>query len=457
MDLQAVEIAPEEIVDGISVTNNKTGNECFILPERGSHDQQFRGPKLVNKKGVEINAVDCFQLLRTLSKALKPPGRTIAHGEDENAFHVMRQQLPKNWRDFSEPTYLTVFTEDEIMTKLVSLLGWELARIEGVLSLLTSDLSSSSDEEVVVENRPFLKTGNLIFWLSSFYADREWYQLFLASVQTDKNIRFGCKQNHIAESGIAAYFNKAGFKAIAEYEFKSATGNVIAVPDTLAFRDSTLFILEYKLSHHDSDVSRAGRQQVKVFDYLAKTQIEITESWLRSNLDADRGKELRSLLGISCSFSELNIVPMIVTNNFEHDGLLIDNRIRSITLYELSVILRNNLYDNLHAPFEKMMRLYTGVTDVPKSANKEEFMLPFEFAHSMNNSRNPFVKTGNRPEYTKENCDLWEGKTGCSANRFLEIIDKELVWKFLDQSYRYGELIEMRLKPFDRQVGEILY
>jgi len=414
-------------------------------------------PKLVNKKGVEINAVDCFQLLRTLSKALKPPGRTIAHGEDESTFHVMRQKLPKNWQDFSEPAYLAVFTEDELITKLVSLFGWEVTRIEGVLSLLTNDLSHPSDEAIVVKNRPFLKAGNLIFWLSSFYADREWYQLFLASVQTDKNIHFGCKQNHTAESEIAAYFKKAGFTAIAEYEFNSATGDRIAVPDTLAYRDNTLFILEYKLSHHDSDVSKAGRQQVKVFDYLAKTQIEITESWLRDNLDSKQGEELRTLLGITCSFSELVIVPMIATNNFEHDGLLIDNRIRSITLYELSVILRNNLYDNLHVPFQKMMRLYTGATDLPKSTNEEEFMFPFELAHSMNNNRNPFVKTDSRPEYTKENCDLWEGKPDCSAKRFLEIIDKELVWKFLDQSYRYGELMEMTLKRFDRQASEILY
>jgi hypothetical protein len=414
-------------------------------------------PKLISQEGVEINAVDCFQVLRTLSKVLKPPGRHIAHSEKDPTFHVMRQQFPQHWRDFSEPAYMVVFTEEELNTKLVSLLGWETARIAGVLSLLTNNLSSFSDQAVVVSNRPFLKTENLIFWLSSFYSDREWYQLFLASVQTDKNIRFGCKQNHLGEFEIAAYFNKAGFKAIAEYEIKSATGDRIAVPDTLAFRDNALFIVEYKLSHHDSDVSKAGRQQVKVFDYLAKTQIETTESWLSANLDMEQGEELRTLLGITSPFAELNVVPMIVTNNFEHDGLLIDNRIRSITLYELSVVLRNNLYDNLHAPFEKMMRLYTGTKDLPKSSTKEEFMLPFEFAHSMNNSRSPFVRTGKRPEYTKENCDLWEGKADCSAARFLEIIDQELVWKFLDQSYRYGELMEMTLKPFDRQMGTVLY
>jgi hypothetical protein len=412
-------------------------------------------PKLFNENREEIDAWDCFALLRTLSKVLKPSGRNIAYSMDDGTSHVMKQEFPEKWLLFSEPSYLAMFETDDFSNKLSSILGWEKDRTTKVLSLLTTDLNSS--QSISVEGRPFLKSGGLVFWLSTFYSDREWYQLFLASVQTDRNIRFGCKRNHTAELEIEKYFVDAGFKAKAEYELKSQSGDIVAVPDVLAFRDNTLFVIEYKLSHYDSDVSKAGRQQVKVFDFLAKTQITTTESWLRNNLDLEVGSELRQLLGIKCAYSALTIVPIIVTNNFEHDGLLIDKRIRTTTLYELSVILRNNLYDNLHAPFEKMAKVYHGKLPTEKSEKADEFMLSFDFIHRMSNSRNPFVKEDAPREYSKAECDLWEGKKECSAKRFLNIIDKELVWKFLDQSYRYGELIRMKMVPFHRQNSDILY
>ena len=119
------------------------------------------------------------------------------------------------------------------------------------------------------------------------------------------------------------------------------------------------------------------------------------------------------------------------------------DKYRKLSLFELGIILRNDLYNLLN----KSGKVFN-IIPVDYNDKMEKDDLPIHVIEGMMNSRNYRKKDGN-VDTSKEACNLWTNPDACSAEDLIQAIDKNKVWKFMDKLYEFkiNEIIE--IAPFD--------
>ena len=165
------------------------------------------------------------------------------------------------------------------------------------------------------------------------------------------------------------------------------------------------------------------------FEYKASDQLKKIEEYIQRNFE-----EVKNIpeLGIDCSLDELKIIPLIVSNIFEIDDYIIKGEYRKISLFELMVILNNDLYDTLNSRMNSVLlgeNLDTSFSSVIQSFNRNA----------------PHIKKEELKPYTVEESDLWSNPDGCSSTDLLDAIDKKKVWIGLDEliDFDHGEPISI--------------
>lgn len=316
--------------------------------------------------------------------------------------------------------YILINGEEKLVQVTTTYYPWDRNTTESLLDFLTTDLNSPSTT-IDILSRPLIKIGTQHIWLSSLMKDRRWDTLMHRRV-AQESLFSHQKQSADMEKGLAKSFLDAAFKAIPGWKYnhgKEGGGEI----DTLAFKDKTLFVLELKTSFLDEDLLTSNKYRELRFDFKASDQLSNHLEYIEGNFESFRSEIPE--LSIDCDWEELTITPLIVSNIFEFDDQLISEQYRKISLFELQVILRNDLYDALHNRMGSY--LPNGVGDTPVANIFQNY-----------NQRNPQFKNEQIAPQDKAYYNLWSSPDACSPQDILSAIEERKVWQGLDGMMKFA-------------------
>lgn len=235
-------------------------------------------------------------------------------------------------------------------------------------------------------------------------------------------------QSKEIEIGLADSFKKAGFNAVASCEYNKGKDDEGEV-DTLAFKDHVLFVIELKTTYVEENLLRYAWYHAIKFEYKAIEQLMRHQEYIEANFEV-----VRSIpeLGIDCELEELEIIPLIVSNIFEFDDLLTKGQYRKVSLFELLVILHNDLYESLHNRLASFL------------SGEEADFLASSVIQAFNQNNTHFNRSVSG-RAAKEKYSLWSDPESCSPKNLVNSIRDGKVWKGLDEmmGFRPGESLEI--------------
>ncbi len=380
----------------------------------------------------KIDFTKTFRLLKVFSLYLMPSGRQfIGNFEDTEKgremwhTHTLTRAKPKEFLQYFKDDYIVCIEDKELIFNCEMYFNWDKKEIENILNYLTTDLSANRPFPIDLLTRPLIKIGNQYIWLSSLLRDRRWENIMHRRIVAEKPNQH-VEQSAKIEKQLADTFVKANFNAVSSYCYKG--GEI----DTLVYKDKTLFIIELKTSYLIEDLIRNKEYEIRKFEYKAKEQLERNIKYVRENF-----QEIKEIDGleIDCNIEELKIIPLIVSNIYYADDLIFGNKFLKITMFELMIILHNDLYNLLNLKSGKIMF-------------NSKMEIPIPLLMQMQNQNAPEIKKNNI-KTDKETCNLWKDKKYCSVNDLIDAIENNKVWKFLDE-LRKSIIVELiDLKPFD--------
>ncbi len=366
-----------------------------------------------------IDLKKVFRLLNVFSLYFMPSGRMFI------GTNTFTRPKPKVFLEYFKDDYIVCCEEKELIYNCEMYFNWDDKEVKNILGYLTTDLSVNRKFLIDLLTRPLIKIGTQYIWLSSLLRDRNWKNIMHRRIVAEK-LNKHVEQSAKIEKQLADTFVKAGFNALSSHCYKG--GEI----DTLAYKDNTLFVIELKTSYLVEDLIRNKEYQIRKFEYKATAQLERSIKYIKDNFHVI--KEIKNL-NIDCNIEELKIVPLIVSNIYEADDLVIDSKFLKISMFELMVILHNDLYNLLNLKSGKIMV-------------NSEMEIPIPFFEQMENQNEPEIKQNNI-KTDKETCSLWEDKNYCSVNDLIDAIENNKVWKFLDELREFNIVEAINLKPFD--------
>lgn len=120
----------------------------------------------------------------------------------------------------------------------------------------------------------------------------------------------------------------------------------------------------------------------------------------------------------------MRIIKVIVSNSFQGDNIFINETYLKVSIFELTVILKNDLYNVL------MSKMGSLLFD-------DKFDMPVSFLNNIINKNNPNIKTENNT-ITLENTNLWKDRTSCHPNNIVNAIKNNSVFKHLSKNKKYN-------------------
>lgn len=378
-------------------------------------------PLLINDKRskLDIDLEKTLLLLKSFSLFLIPQGRIIINDV------VFKRELPKEFSDLFYSDYIVIYEEKELITKCQKYFKWSEKEIKSIIDFLTTDLSSEQEFEINIKRCPIIKIGNQYFWLSSFQRDRRWEITLHHKIINEKLI------NHLGQSSnlekyISDIFKEVNFGSVASHSYKhnKSTGEI----DVLAYKQNTLFLFELKSTYIEEDIMNTSKYEVLKFSSKASSQLNKAKEYVLNRFEEIKGiKELQ----INCKKEDLNVVTIIISNSYQSDNLLFDNKHLKISLFELLIILKNDLYNMLVPKMSEA--LFDFNLDIPMDA-----MLKIQ------NRSNPKYKNKNI-QLDKNECNLWEDINNCTPNDIISAIKENKVWK-----HQNAKIEAIELKKFDK-------
>jgi hypothetical protein len=192
-------------------------------------------------------------------------------------------------------------------------------------------------------------------------------------------------------------------------------------------KDGVLIFIELKTTYICEDIIRQSEFDNRKFEYKAAEQLDRAITYLRENFK--EFVQANPELNINIAKEDIKIISLIVSNSFDWDDTIKNNSHLKISLLELEIILKNSLYDLLNVQMKK------------------DIIIPINIYHSTTNSNNPHYKN-QKLDCSKVDCDLWKEKE-LTANRFIELIEKNQVWSFIDKLWDFYAPIGITLNSFD--------
>ncbi len=377
---------------------------------------------IVTKEEGEIDFEQVFTLLIAFSNYLMPEGRVIITSQEDKKegspvfpYFIAKRNKPEKFGHLFGDGYLYVIEEEKLEKNITQYFGWNTQVVRNLLDFLTTDLNSNNSSKIDFLSRPLLKIGTQYIWLSSLLRDRRW-DVIMHRQMAAKTLFNQPNQSKEIEMGLADSFKKAGFNAVAGCEYNKGKDDEGEV-DTLAFKDNVLFVIELKTTYLEEKLLRYAWYHAMKFEYKAIEQLTRHLEYIEANFEA-----VRSIpeLGIDCELEELEIIPLIVSNIFEFDHLWIKGQYRKVSLFELLVILHNDLYESLHNRLASFL------------SGEEADFLASSVIQSFNQN-NPYFKKGVPGQAAKEEYSLWSDSEFCSPEDLVNAIREGKVWKGLDE------------------------
>lgn len=339
----------------------------------------------------EINLEKVLLFLKTFSKLFMPQGRIFG----------TKRELPSEFTKLFDSDYIVSYNEDDFIDKCQEYFNWSKTEIQTILNFLTTDLSSKFKFQIDLMKRPFIKVGTQYVWLSSFLRDRRWEIILHKKIVADnsKNLTLQPAQK---EKYISNTFKEAKFNSISSYCYENdgLKGEI----DVLAFKENTLFVCELKSTYIEEDIMKTSKYEALKFNSKASEQLSKAKNYILDNFEEIKAIEE---LKINCKKENIKIVTMIISNIYQADNLIFNNQHNKISLFELLIILKNDLYNML---VSKSGKAITGIRfDIPMGRF--------------------FGKKNNLSDVNEEDCNLWKDTKECMPIDILSAIKENKVWK----------------------------
>ncbi len=389
-------------------------------------------PLTIQFQDQEFDLRDALRLLTVFARELMPEGRNMhaIRGRPETAFAIPKRIKPKRFTDRFPVDYAVAFDWDQLIKDCAAYFKWNNADAARILDFITTDLLSP-DSKVQLPDRPLLRAGNQVFWLSTFLRDRAWgVTLLQRFAQEHLNTHTG-KSAEQLEQQLADLFAEAGFEAMYHLPYKY--GDQESDMDVLAWQDGHLFLIELKTTYVNEDLTRTSTFMAQRLNEKATDQLDLaTKLILDCWADADNPyiSELKELLQIPPSAPKPKIYPLIVTNIFGSDDYVAGARYSILSLLELKIILTNTLRDLLvvSSAFSK--------ASLPKGAPGIE--MPVDVFESMHN-QNAESFTDSRIDTSRDTTNLWTFRDRCSAADLISAIEEDKVWAWMDKLWKFDD------------------
>jgi hypothetical protein len=374
-------------------------------------------PKSINnsRNNSKIEFEKALLFIKSFSLFLMPQGRMVINGKMS-----FKRELPKEFKELFHSDYIVSYNENELIRKCKTYFKWPTEEVRSIVDFFTTDLNNNKDK-IDIKKRPLLKIGTQYVWLSSFLRDRRW-EIILHQKIVAENLLNHNDQSTNSENYISTIFKEGNFNAISSYRYREYNKN--GEIDVLAFKNGILFICELKSTYTQEDILKTSIYETQKFKYKASEQLDLAKDYVNNNFDEIKGiKELN----IDCSKDDLKIETLIISNIYEADHLNFNKRHLKVSLFELLVILKNDLY--------KML--------VPKYT-KAFFDLGLDL--SVDNILNKH----NKNTILKEDCNLWENEKDCSPEDIISAILENKVWKHQNANKNFF-LEETELSTYDKK------
>ncbi|MBP7284272.1 MAG: hypothetical protein KBA66_21985 [Leptospiraceae bacterium] len=413
------------------IKNAKEGYEKQLIQAMCIGTEYFKFLGIGNEieiEGKSLEIIDVFNVLYAFSYFLKPDQKDIISPQKENGIEltsVIKRSKPENFKKIFEPDYFVIFEENELLEKIEKYFSFSMENVKAIISFLTLDLDRLDQKEMDLLSCPIIKKSDKYFWLSSLYDDLDWMMHIYKKI-ADERILKHQEQSFQIEKNIAESFNKIDIRAVSSLKYKN--GHDDGEIDAIAYKDKKLLIFEVKTTYFTEDVYRNAFYNYKTFELTAVKQLENAKEYILDNFEEFRKN---ANINIDCDLSDLTIECIIVSNIFEYDDVFIKNKFLKLSLFELYVILNNDLFSVLNLDFSKL-----GF----KSSNIPEFLLK-----KFLNQNHPMINPHAEIKTDKESCDLSNGKGKCDINDIILSIRENKVWKHLDEQYRYPEKIPIHI------------
>lgn len=338
------------------------------------------------------------------------------------------RELPKLFNKLFYFDYIVCYQEDDFINKCVTYFNWSKNEIKEILSFITLDLSSCH-LDIDIKTKPLIKIGDQYFWLSSFMKDRRWEIALHKAIVIEDLINVN-KISDQSENDLANIFKEANFEAVSRkrYKFNNISGEI----DLLAYKKGVLFIGELKSTYVVEDMMRNFKYEIEKFN-KASEQLDLAKDYVLNNFE-----EIKNIkeLNINCNIEELKIETIIISNIYQADHLQINNKHLKVSLFELLVILKNDLKSML-------------VNKSNEALFNLDFELPVDSMLSAYNRNNLDNKVADN-SFTKENCNLWEDESDCSPNDIISAILENKIWKHQDVN-KVFPIEEIELTTYNKQ------
>jgi len=371
-------------------------------------------------------------LLYTLSSWMMPAEL------QQTGLIVEKLSAPKSYQKLFPREYLNAFNCHDLCQKICRYFGWSLSEVENMLDYLSTDLlNKQQNEEVDCYTSPFFKLGGNIYWMTNLYEDLKW-ECNLHERMVKEGIDHNTQTSYL-EKSLAKDFVNAKIPSVPshKYKFKKGDGTITGEIDILAYKDGYLFAVELKTTYVEENPGQKAIYHSKSVEGKAKYQLATACEYIKNHFH-----EIQSIkeLKIDRDLSDIEIVPLIVSNIFDYDGKETENGILKISDFTLRLIL-NNDWSDLMFSNSKASAQY-----LPPNMN--HYDLPIISTDRMGNKNNPdFNPTAYRFPENRAQCSLWSSDNECSPQDLLSAIKQNKVWAFVDKIWNFKPSTTIIAKP----------
>jgi len=330
------------------------------------------------------------------------------------------RQVPKLFKGLFYSDYIVCYEKDDFIDKCVTYFKYSKEEIINILNFITLDLNDDISSNLDIKQNPLIKIGNQYFWMSSFMKDRRW-EIALHNKLVKDGLINQNKVSGQSETYLSNIFKEANFNAISgqRYKYNNKSGEI----DLLAYKDGVLFLGELKSTYVIEHMIKNSKYEVRQFN-KASEQLDLAKDYVVNNFEKIKNLEE---LNIDCDLEDLKIETIIISNIYQADHIMVNNKHLKVSLFELLIILKDDLYNML-------------VPKMGKALFDSKFEIPLDMM--LNKEDNNTLSI--------EDCSLWKNEKDCSPNDIISAIIENKVWKHQDTNKNFP-IEEIELTAYNNQ------
>ncbi len=251
---------------------------------------------------------------------------------------VWRINLEKHGQIAPGPLYIDSWKNTvERLRRTVGEYSFE--EIERHLDFFSFDLEAQNALLNLIE-APLLRLGNLVvFFARPLIHQNSWLPVLFPLIKSNGKIRPEKAQDRTKASTVhlAQKFKKHGFSVNVDLDLVDPkTQNRVTDIDIVALKDNALVLVQVKMTHPRASLMEAKGHRTAMIK--AGEQMTLSLSFLEKNWGA-----CKHTLGSKKDWSDLEIIPLVVSTSFEFDRELFSGYLK-ISQFELERYLENDAF-----------------------------------------------------------------------------------------------------------------